>query len=261
MQNPRRYDTKRTESDYITFILSVLEPITRQLAEGGSVVLNLSNDVFKKGSPSRSTYLERLTLALEDELGLQLMDRIAWSNPNKPPSPTLWACRRPTQLKSGYEPILFFSNNPLASKANNRNILLPNSERMTSLYRAGGENREVTYGDGAYSLSQNSYSKETLGTLQSNVLKISGNCKDTRLVNKIAPLLGLSRHGAMYPSALPELLIRWLTEEGQLIVDPFAGSNKTGLMAEKLNRMWISIERVADYIQLSRALFSAKGYL
>lgn len=65
----------------------------------------------------------------------------------------------------------------------------------------------------------------------------------------------------MSPSALPELFIKWLTQEGQLVVDPFAGTNRTGLMAEKLNRMWISIERVAEYMQLSRGLFAARGYL
>ncbi len=38
------------------------------------------------------------------------------------------------------------------------------------------------------------------------------------------------------PAALPEFLIKLLTEEHDLVVDPFAGSNTTGATAERLCR-------------------------
>lgn len=260
LQNPRRYDAKRTTKAYIEFILSVLEPICAKLADGGNIALNLSNDIFVSQSPARNTYLERLTIALEDELGLQLMDRIIWHNPNKLPGPTQWACNpaKPYHLKVGYEPVLLFSNNPHKTKANNRNILVENSDQMKALYARGGENREATYGDGAYSLNHSSYANETAGTLRSNVLSISANCKDTRLAHRISNTLNLPSHGAMHPSSLPKLFIEWLTSEGDLVVDPFSGSGKTGIMAEKLNRMWINVERVAEYVQLQRGMFLAQ---
>lgn len=104
LSSPRKYGNP-TIKHYINFILEALEPVTRKLADGGSIVLNVSNDIFEPGSPARSTYLERMTIAIEDELGLKLMDRLVWRT-NKPPAPTFWACRssHPFHLKTSYEP-------------------------------------------------------------------------------------------------------------------------------------------------------------
>ena len=56
---------------------------------------------------------------------------------------------------------------------------------------------------------------------------------------------------------MPEFFIRFLTEPGQLVLDPFAGSNVTGFEAEKLGRRWLGIEINADYIAGSRLRFEA----
>ena len=39
------------------------------------------------------------------------------------------------------------------------------------------------------------------------------------------------------------------------MLDPFAGSNTTGKVAESLNRRWIAIEAVEDYIEASKFRF------
>ena len=54
---------------------------------------------------------------------------------------------------------------------------------------------------------------------------------------------------------MPEFFIRFLTEPGQLVLDPFAGSNMTGHVAERLERRWLSIEINADYVAGSRLRF------
>jgi site-specific DNA-methyltransferase (cytosine-N4-specific) len=56
---------------------------------------------------------------------------------------------------------------------------------------------------------------------------------------------------------VPEFFIRFLTEPRQLVVDPFAGSNVTGHVAEGLGRRWLSIEINADYVAGSRLRFAA----
>lgn len=66
------------ESHYVNFICSALEPIVGNLVPGGSIVLNISNDIFESKSPARSLYVERLILALHDRLGLALMDRMPY---------------------------------------------------------------------------------------------------------------------------------------------------------------------------------------
>ena len=39
----------------------------------------------------------------------------------------------------------------------------------------------------------------------------------------------------------------FLTDPGDLVLDPFAGSNTTGFVAELLNRRWVSIEIKEEY--------------
>ena len=46
--------------------------------------------------------------------------------------------------------------------------------------------------------------------------------------------------------------IKFLTDEDDLVLDPFAGSNTTGAAAERLRRRWISIEAQSDYVESSR---------
>jgi len=104
LRTARAYGNPRAE-DYSDFICRALEPIVSNLADGGSIVLNLSNDIFEPGSPARSLYLERMLISLHDRLGLHLMERLPWVNKSKPPGPTYWACREKIHLSASYEPI------------------------------------------------------------------------------------------------------------------------------------------------------------
>lgn len=63
-------------SMYVDWIVNTIAPVVKNMVAGASICINLSNGKFVPGSPARSTYLERLTLALEDRLGLHLMDRL-----------------------------------------------------------------------------------------------------------------------------------------------------------------------------------------
>ena len=54
---------------------------------------------------------------------------------------------------------------------------------------------------------------------------------------------------------LAEFFIKFLTEPGMLVLDPFAGSNTTGAAAEALGRRWFSIEPTEDYVQGSKGRF------
>ena len=58
------------------------------------------------------------------------------------------------------------------------------------------------------------------------------------------------------PLELAQFFINFLTEPGDLVIDPFAGSNITGAAAEQLGRHWISIESTSDYATASRSRFA-----
>ena len=65
----------------------------------------------------------------------------------------------------------------------------------------------------------------------------------------------LDIHPARMPKELAEFFIKFLTDEDDLVLDPFAGSNTTGATAEKLKRRWISIEASEEYIKGSLGRF------
>jgi site-specific DNA-methyltransferase (cytosine-N4-specific) len=59
------------------------------------------------------------------------------------------------------------------------------------------------------------------------------------------------------PVGLAEFFIKFLTMPGDLVLDPFAGSNTTGAAAEALGRKWISIESDKVYVKGSYGRFIA----
>jgi len=66
---------------------------------------------------------------------------------------------------------------------------------------------------------------------------------------------GLDPHPARYPAALPEYFIRMLTDEGDFVFDPFAGSCVTGEVCERLRRKWACCDIVESYLQGALARF------
>src|SRR5690606_8757032 len=67
--------------------------------------------------------------------------------------------------------------------------------------------------------------------------------------------IGIKAHPARFPGKLPEFFIKMLTDEGDLVVDIFGGSNTTGYVAEQLNRRWKSFELSNEYVAASTFRF------
>ena len=58
-------------------------------------------------------------------------------------------------------------------------------------------------------------------------------------------------HEAMFPVELPRRLIRLLTDEGDLVLDPFCGSGTTGVAALETNRRFVGIDKDPAAIALA----------
>lgn len=59
-------------------------------------------------------------------------------------------------------------------------------------------------------------------------------------------------HPCQFPEALIERLVAALTNEGDLIVDPYAGSGTTGAVAQRLDRRAFLIDRDPGYAAIAR---------
>lgn len=236
-------------AQYVDFIVRSIEPLARTLAHGASIVLNFSNDVFEPGSPARSTYIERIIIALEDHCGLHLMDRMPWVNLSKAPGPIHWASKRRIHLNVGYEPLIWLCNAPNASFADNRRVLEPHTERHLKFIASGGAKDEVNYSDGAYRRLPGAFGHQTDGRIPKNVLLRGHRCADAIQARHDAERLGVAAHGAVMPTSVADFLIRYLTDVGHLVVDNWAGKGTSGLAAERLGRRWLICDRVLDYLR------------
>jgi DNA modification methylase len=66
----------------------------------------------------------------------------------------------------------------------------------------------------------------------------------------------LPAHPARMQAGLVSFFINFLTNKGDLIFDPFGGSNTTGAVAEQLKRRWITVEAEPKYVAGSKGRFA-----
>src|SRR5690606_17321553 len=67
--------------------------------------------------------------------------------------------------------------------------------------------------------------------------------------------LSIGSHPARFPPKLPEFFVRMLTRRNDLVLDFFAGSNTTGMVAEREGRRWLSFELDPEYVAASAFRF------
>lgn len=247
------------KDSYVEWFVPFAREIHRVLAEDGSFVLNIGGS-YDKGSPTRSLYHFKLLIELVETVGFHLAQECFWYNPAKMPMPAEWVTVRRIRLKDSVEYVWWLSKSPWP-KANNRKVLKPYSKDMERLNRRGVR---ATVRPSGHNIKQSFSGVGAGGSISSNVLedgtademlKCGNNAANDNYTKKCKEL-GLKIHPARFPAALPEFFLKLLTEEGDYVLDPFAGSNTTGWVAESLGLRWIASERVETYLEASRLRFS-----
>jgi len=61
---------------------------------------------------------------------------------------------------------------------------------------------------------------------------------------------GKKAHSTQKPARLLERIILGCTHEGDVVLDPFAGTGTTAWVAQQLGRRWIAVEKERDYVDL-----------
>ena len=247
-----------SKDDYVGWFLPFARQIHRVIAHDGSFVLNIGGS-YNKGEPTRSLYHFRLLLALVDEVGFHLAQECFWYNPAKMPMPAEWVTVRRIRIKDAVEYVWWLSKTP-HPRANNRNVLKPYSPDMIRLNQRG---IRATRRPSGHNITKKFNQLDPGGAIPGNMIEPSeaddllkfGNNAANDPYTKRCKAAGIKIHPARFPSTLPSFFIRLLTGEGSLVVDPFAGSNTTGAVAETLGRRWIAIEISSEYLEASRFRF------
>lgn len=236
---------------YVEWFTPFAREFYRVLKRTGSLVIHLGGS-WIKGKPIKSLYNYRLLIHLCDELGFFLAQDLYWFNKAKLPGPAQWVTVEKIRVKDAVDPIWWLSKT-LRPKADNRKVLKEYSDAMKELLNKPDYYKPNVYRPSKHRISEHFY-KNNSGAIPPNFIDMSNTNSQSNYMRKCREYR-IAPHPARYPIKFPEFFIRFLTTEGDIILDPFAGSNTTGEAAEKLHRKWISIEIVKEYLETSRFRF------
>jgi len=236
------------KQDYVDWFLPFAAEIKRILKPDGSFVLNIGGS-YNPGIPTRSLYHFRLLVSLCDDVGFHLAQECFWLNPAKLPAPAEWVNVRRIRVKDSVEYIWWLSPSEWPA-ADNRAVLNPYSDDMERLLKKGFTAKKRPSG---HNITKK-FGKRHDGSIPSNVIVRGNNDSNSKFIRACAER-GLKLNPARFPAALPEFFVKFLTRPGDVVVDPFAGSNTTGSIAESYDRRWLAFELREDYLRTSALRF------
>ena len=239
------------ETEYVEWIKPFGQQVFRVLKESGSFVLDLGG-TCRSGIPSRSLYNFRVLLAFCDEIGFHLAEDFYWFNPAKLPSPIEWVNKRKIRAKDSVNTVGWFSKTEFP-KADVRKVLAPYSDRMKKLIRDPESFYTPKKRPSGHDISA-SFGKDNGGAIPSNLLSIPNTDSNSSYL-RLCKELGLAGHPARFPAELPAFFIKMLTDENDVVLDIFGGSNTTGFTAEALKRKWMTFEVSREYLASSAFRF------
>jgi len=237
---------------YLEWFKPFAEGFKRVLKDSGSLVIDIGG-AWIPGQPTRSLYHYKLLIMLCDEFGFHLAQDFFWWNPAKLPTPAEWVTVRRVRVKDAINCVWWLSPTPWP-KASNRRVLQPYSDSMRHLLKNGYKAMKRPSG---HDISDN-FSKDNGAAIPPNLIALA-HTESNGYYLRYCKEQGIDPHPARYPAELPEYFIRMLTDPGDLVFDPFAGSCVTGEVCQRTERQWICVDNVEQYLRGAIGRFLPKG--
>ena len=221
---------------YVDWFLPRSEQFLRVLKPTGSFVLNIKE---KAENGERHTYVLELILALRKQ-GWLWTEEYIWHKKNCYPG------KWPNRFRDSWERCLHFTK-ARKFKMNQEAVMVPMGEWAETRLKSLGKNDVVRFdsqvGSG-FGKNIANWAERTLA-YPTNVLHLATEC-------------GNKNHSAAFPKALPEWFIKLFTDEGDWVLDPFAGSGTTLEVAKNLRRNAVGIDVLPEYCDMARARLEDK---
>jgi DNA modification methylase len=242
----KAYGNPRQDA-YLEWFLSFAAEFRRVLRPNGSLVIEIGG-AWIPGQPTRSIYHFELLVRLVNDYGFHLAEEFYWFNRARMPSPAEWVNVRRIRVKDAVTPIWWLSPTPYPT-ANNRRVLKPYSVQMHRLFRVGYNRGKRPSGHTAKNFERNNG-----GAIPPNLIEVA-HTVSTDKYQAYCRQHGFAAHPARFPRQVPDFFVKFLTNKGDLVLDPFCGSNMTGCVAEKLGRRWLAFDRDPQYLRASLGRF------
>ena len=265
LRRKKKYGNKEGQ-DYVDWLADLAPRLAELLTEDGSLVIEVGN-AWDPGHPTMSLLPLKSLIEFSEKGKLKVCQQFICNNPARLPSPVQWVNVERIRVKDSYTHVWWMSKVE-KPKSRQRSVLKEYSDSMKKLlknqkYNAGprpsehviGETSFLTDNGGAIPPSVLKFPEPVEDGDAENVLEFS-NTHSSGPYRAYVKARGLKAHPAPMQSALAEWFVKFLTDEGDLVLDPFGGSNTTGAMAEEHNRRWIAVEPMKDYIEGSKGRFA-----
>jgi DNA modification methylase len=271
LNRKKKYDNLQGQS-YIDWVEGLAPLFKKFLKPKGSIVMEVGNS-WVQGKPVMSTLALESLLAFLKKGELNLCQQFVWHNPARLPSPAQWVTVERIRLKDSYTHLWWMSPDERPN-ADNKRVLVEYSAAMKELLKRQTYNSGIRPSE--HNIGKSSFLKRNRGAIPPNCIELPHETGDANSLSIPSNLIKMANthattdyqdycrkrdlepHPARMPIGLAEFFIKFLTKPGDLVVDPFGGSNTTGSAAEKLGRRWLSIEPNREYIAGSRGRFITK---
>ena len=254
---------------YLKWFASLAPLFSKLLAPDGSVVVEIGNS-WEQGRPVQSILpLKSLLGFLGDKkAGFRLCQEFICYNPSRLPSPAAWVTTKRIRTVDSYTHVWWMAktDNP---KADNSRVLRPYSKSMKALLASKSFNAGKRPSE--HKVSEDGFLKDCGGSIAHNFLEIDtldpkrehrlpnafsfSNTSSNDYFSRICKKRKIVPHPARMPMGLAAFFIQFLTERGDLVLDPFAGTNTTGYAAQRLGRKWLAVEAKKEYAVQARIRF------
>ena len=218
--------------DYVSWFLPKASEFFRVLKPTGTFILNIKEKVV---GGERHTYVMELILALRKQ-GWLWTEEFIWHKKNCHPG------KWPNRFRDAWERCLQF-NKSHHFKMNQKSVMVPMGKWAETRLKSLGKNDVIRFdsqvGSGFGKNIANWINRDK--AYPSNVLHFATEC-------------GNKGHSAAFPKSLPEWFIKLFTDEGDWVLDPFAGSGTTCEAARELCRNSVGIDSVREYYEMAKAL-------
>lgn len=269
LNNQKKYGNRKGP-DYIKWFSDFAPIFSKLLSPTGSIVVELGN-AWEPGRPIQSLLPLQSLLGFvqHPDADLRLCQEFICHNPTRLPSPAQWVTINRERVTDSYTHVWWMSNTD-SPKADNRKVLRPYSKSTQKMHQRGSYNSG--HRPSGHNISPQSFLKDNGGSITPNIIEIEpiNPNKESRLPNifsfahtnsndyylRMCKEKHILPHPARMPLQLIEFFIQFLTDPGDLVLDPFAGSNATGFCAQSAKRNWVSIEIEPDYAEHSRIRFT-----
>ncbi len=219
--------------DYCDWLLPLFNEIHRVLKPSGSFILNI-NDTCKGGY--RNPFIYELIYRSQKETKLKFYDTYIWHKKNGIPNGSSKRFRNTTEFIFHFvkdqKHLKFYMDRVMREPAQSY------SERKKYKWKVTNHGQTQ---DGER------VAKEMIDGMDlpdlvrpDNVVRFhtAGHARDNTI-----------KHPAPFYKDLPAYYINFLTDENDLVVDPFAGIGTTGLACKELNRQFVGYELNPKYVE------------